>query len=251
MRFFCYLFYLINFISFRKVEHFFFFAPFLKSFKKLDDPNFRGVIDVPTDVLKFLAIATNGTFLNRIVKQPLYVKSISQVFDKNPMFETFDEKFQQLVVGGLIDHYDKDYLDFISPQRYNHLHPKGPKVLTMKHLQAGFIVCFVPLIFAVLGFIYEWLLNIIDYFIFMFTLKAFYNSKISEFQYQHSLVAKIASETSIVEVIDSFDDELDLNSNDDDLENASILSLESSLRAYDQDCFSESEIQAIIESFED
>lgn len=147
---------------------------FLKLFPQLDDPAFKGVIEASSDTLKFHAIASNGTFLKRILKQQFYSKFISHACRSTYFCKTFDEKIQQLITGGLVDYIDQEYMKFLKPDRYEHLLPKGPKVLTMKHLKAGFIVSFVPLLFAILAFFCEWLIRFFEYIMVKETIQVYY-----------------------------------------------------------------------------
>lgn len=148
--------------------------------RTLSDPDSKIAFEVKSDILKFLAIATNGTFLKRMLKHQIYFNFVSQQVIDNPLFETFDEKFQQLVTGGLIDFYDRDYMEYTKPERYAHLQDEGPKVLTLQHLEAGFVVSFVPLVFAILAFVYEWITRIVDFFVFKYTLRKFYDMQATE-----------------------------------------------------------------------
>lgn len=151
---------------------------------QLNNASFKCAVEVPIDILKFYSIATDGTFLKRIVKKQLISKHVGQYFSNIPrenlMLETFDEKFQQLVVGGIIDFYDRDYLDFLNPARYEHLHQKGPKVLTMENLNAGFTVCCVSMFLAFFAFIWEWFSRFLEFIVIKSTFNAFFQTKIQE-----------------------------------------------------------------------
>lgn len=96
------------------------------------------------------------------------------------MLETFNKKIQELLVGGFIDYFDQDYLKYIKPERYEHLHPKGPKVLTMEHLRAGFTVCCLSLSFAAFSFVFEWIKTLAAYVVSKYIVNTFYELKIKE-----------------------------------------------------------------------
>lgn len=147
----------------------------LEHSSRLNDSSFKGAVEVQNEVLKFQAIATNGTFLKRIFKQqPLKARFISFSFVNNPLFETFDEKIQQLFTGGFINYFDRDFKEFTNPARYEHLHAKGPEVLTMKDLKAGFVVSTVPLVFAFIAFVLEWIRRLSELVFFKCAIEAFY-----------------------------------------------------------------------------
>lgn len=196
------------------------------------------MIEVPTDTLNIYAIATNGSFLKRTrLQQRLMSKFITQAGLNLFLFKTFDEKIQQLVVGGLIDYYDRDYSDFLNPRRYEHLYPKGPKVLTMEHLKAGFIVCCVSLSIAMVAFVLEWIARLIEFIVLKNIMLAFYQIKMSD--YRNNLFSKIEEASIDEECLElndneefeqiNLDDELDLiclkSKNSDDELNLECLSI--------------------------
>lgn len=94
------------------------------------------------------------------------------------LLSVIDRKLQQLFVGGLIEHYDSEYKEKINPKRFLHLQdPTGPKVLTLEHLRAGFVVWLVSIVFALAVFSFEWMSRIWKYLIFKHILRSFYQQK--------------------------------------------------------------------------
>lgn len=106
-------------------------------------------------------IESQGKLLERIVNERLWVDMTGMSFKANDKFyETFNRKFQQMFTAGLIDHFKAYNKEKMNPKLYAHLNAGGPQVLTMEHLEAGFVVWLVSLSFAVLAFILEWIVKL-------------------------------------------------------------------------------------------
>lgn len=148
--------------------------------EKLLDLDSKFAIQVAEDILKFHAIATNGTYLRRILNHSILTKMYSLEFEKVLLVDVSDDKLQQLITGGLIDFYDSDYRDYINPKRYDHLHHRGPQVLRMEHLSAGFSVWLVSVAAAMISFVIEWIFRLKEFLDFTFILKGFYQMKQQE-----------------------------------------------------------------------
>lgn len=151
--------------------------------QKLQDPTFKGVVHVFQDLLHFIAIDTNGTFLMRLMKERLFLEMYGWEMNQyEKLYEIFDHKLQQLFTGGLIEFYDREYKEQINPKRYKHLQgPFGAKVLTMVHLQAGFVVWLVSVSLSFFVFIYEWTIKLYEYLMVKFIVQEFYALKHSKF----------------------------------------------------------------------
>lgn len=96
---------------------------------------------------------------------------------KSRFISIIDRKLQQLINGGFIEYYDTEYKEQINSKRYEHMQVSGPKVLTMEHLRAGFIVWLVSVTFAISAFIFEWMCRLGKYLLFKFIIWSFYNQK--------------------------------------------------------------------------
>lgn len=127
----------------------------------LFDSKFKGVVQVFHDHLKTQAINTTGKFLDRIFKTrwngDYYAMSFFGPSQK--MKTVLQANIDLLVSGGFINYYEKDYNEYLKPKRYEHLHPVGPKVLTMSDLQAGFVIWLCSVMMAVIAFIGELVWN--------------------------------------------------------------------------------------------
>lgn len=124
--------------------------------KKIYDPNFKGTVQVHSEFLYFHVGVSKGKLLHRILKERLYLMMSGMMFPINhKLFESFDKKLQQLMTGGIIDHYREYYHEYSSPKRYDYLYPVKPKVLSLQLLEAGFVVWLVSLLLSVIVFILE------------------------------------------------------------------------------------------------
>lgn len=92
-------------------------------------------------------------------------------------FETFNEKIKQLITGGIIEHYVQHVTADADPKRYEHLNVDEPQVLTMNHLEAGFVIWLFVLSLAVVIFLLEWIATFKDFLVFKNVLTAFLGRK--------------------------------------------------------------------------
>lgn len=74
----------------------------------------------------------------------------------NKLLRNFDKKLQQLLEADLINYYMRDFEIVVGKAKMDR-NPQEPfKVLTFEELEAGFVVCFVPMIFSIFVFMIEW-----------------------------------------------------------------------------------------------
>lgn len=66
------------------------------------------------------------------------------------------------------------YSKYVDPKYYEHLFRDEPKVLTMSHLEAGFMIWLGSLSLAFVAFMGEWLIKVMEYFIVKHILKAYF-----------------------------------------------------------------------------
>jgi hypothetical protein len=98
-----------------------------------------------------------------------------QFYRHEPFFEKFDEKFQQFFTAGLFEYYALEWYKYLDPNRYKHLDKHEPQVLTLTHLEAGFVVWLASLSVAILAFVMEWAISLKNFLVFKLVLRAFYN----------------------------------------------------------------------------
>lgn len=92
------------------------------------------------------------------------------------LFEIFDRKLQQYSEADLISYNTKEFKDKSDPNKFKD--NEDPfKVLTLEELEAGFVVCLVPLIFSFLVFVLEWMPRMKDFIVFVFIFKKYLEVK--------------------------------------------------------------------------
>lgn len=83
----------------------------------------------------------------------LNVPSAFSFYQYNMFYETFNRRIEQMLSNGVIQRMTADYEN---PKLYK-LRPEeiGPQVLTLDHIGVGFLVCLIPMSFAVIVFAIE------------------------------------------------------------------------------------------------
>lgn len=157
------------------------------------DPLFKGAIHINSlyepRVVKF----SKGEILKRIIRKPFITESCGlSMMSNNKLFDVLDLKIQQLVAAGIIDYHlnvnkklldpnyykkpkllTREYLEKIYVKSF----PEGPQVLTLEHLEAGFVVWLCCSSLALLTFVCEWILLLKDCLLIKYILSAFYEWK--------------------------------------------------------------------------
>lgn len=109
--------------------------------------SFKGGVFISDEMLATLKTDYRGEIEWITIKQPVLSSHVAMYFEQNHfLFEPINEKINQLINGGIIDHWIKNATN----SRYNleKQTKRGPKVLTMNHLMIGFQVWLLFLAFA-------------------------------------------------------------------------------------------------------
>lgn len=97
----------------------------------------------------------------------------------NPYYEIFNKKILQLFEAGLFNQYAKEWFETRDIKK-NEEFTEPFKILTLGELEAGFVVCLVPLLFSAAAFCSEWTVVLKDLLVFHFIFHAFFKMKRSE-----------------------------------------------------------------------
>lgn len=90
------------------------------------------------------------------------------------LFEIFDRKLQQYVEADLINFNSRLFDEKSSAKQFKRFEDPFA-VLTLGELEAGFVVCMIPLVFCILVFLAEWVPAAIDLIVFLVIFKKFFN----------------------------------------------------------------------------
>lgn len=93
----------------------------------------------------------------------------------NKLLKPFDKKLQQLFEADLINYYMRDFEIVVEKAKTDRNLQEPFKVLTFDELEAGFVVCFMPLLFSIIIFINEWIITMKDLLVFRSILRAFFS----------------------------------------------------------------------------
>lgn len=105
-------------------------------------------------------------------------------------FKIFNKKILQLVEAGLFDQYGKAWLERRDMKR-NEEFAEPFKILTLDELEAGFVVCIVPLLISAAAFLYEWIVALKDLVVFWFIFHTFFGMRRSELERKSRARTKI------------------------------------------------------------
>lgn len=157
------------------------------------DPSFKGAIHLNSFSKTSYAFWTRGEILKRIIKEPFITESCGmEMLHNNKLFDAFDMKTQQLVAAGIIGHHINVFENVFNPNYYKKpklltrqyleivyikSFPEGPHILTWEHLEAGFVVWLCCLLFALLAFIFEWIIRLKNFFVVKYIFFSFYEMK--------------------------------------------------------------------------
>lgn len=97
----------------------------------------------------------NRTKPPQLLKDRFMNEAKALLFQKHHLlYEIFDKKLQQYIEGGFTGYYSKAYNEMNDPKRFEE-YEEPFAVLTLGELEAGFVVCMVPLVLSILVFAIE------------------------------------------------------------------------------------------------
>lgn len=138
--------------SFESYDYLFYEAVF--------DPTFEGGIEVGSFSLTRQTFFTKGKFIQRVLKDRISQEMCGmQILRNHRFFSTLSRKLDQLWTGGILNFYNIAWQKFGDPKRFEHLYVFEPQVLTMKHLEPGFVIFLVSLLVSLISFIIECVLE--------------------------------------------------------------------------------------------
>lgn len=132
---------------------------------RLYDASFRGGVHLFGGFLDIYMTESRYEIFKTVLEAPIVSDLHGIEFPRNhKLFHIFDVKLQQLLESGWIDAITTNPdPTLLAAERKDR---KVPQVLTMKHLEAGFVVWMISITFGIFAFISEWMLSIKDSLIF-------------------------------------------------------------------------------------
>lgn len=149
-----------------------------KYFNLLYDPKFEGCNYYTTNTLCFLSNVSRGQILDRVIDERFQLQMSGMIFPfNNRFFNIFGRRSQQMFEAGMIERYTSPYFDLLKKKKRKFSPQTGPQVLTMQHLEAGFLIWLASVCFSKIVFAFEWLISFKNYIIVESLLDAFYTQK--------------------------------------------------------------------------
>lgn len=169
--------------------------------EKIHDPFFKGALHIHSRLLKVHAHDSRGEIIKRILKEPFITEFCGMEMLRNhKLFDAFDLKTQQLFVSGIIDYhaaFDREHskLNYYKPPKLftkeylENTYPKsfpeeGPNVLTLEHLEAGFVIWITCLCLTLTVLLCEWLFILKEFILLRHIFGSFYHMRKSQLKYQ-------------------------------------------------------------------
>lgn len=92
------------------------------------------------------------------------------------LFETFDRKLQQYLEADLINFYLRPMRAQNNPKKYEK-YAESFAVLTLMELEAGFVICIVPLALSLFVFVIEWISTLKNLAVCLFIFETYFAMK--------------------------------------------------------------------------
>lgn len=148
---------------------------FVAALDRLYTPGTKtGVLYASNYYFLFIRGILNRTDPPQQLKERYRLEGVSFEFPPSHfLFETFDRKFQQYIEADLINYNIRKYEEDNNYKAFKSY--KEPfSVLTLGELEAGFVVCVVPLCLSIFVFCIEWMVTLKDLVLFMYIFEKYF-----------------------------------------------------------------------------
>lgn len=129
----------------------------------------------------------------KLLKDRFMLEARSLDFESHHfLYEIFNHKLHQYIEADLVNFHKRFFNERFNLKKFEEF--KEPfAVLNLKELEAGFVVCLIPIILSLLVFAIEWLPTLKDLFVFSFIFQNyFYLKKVEQQEYSEFISEKIA-----------------------------------------------------------
>jgi hypothetical protein len=126
----------------------------------IHDFRFKGVFYLLSDHLSDYIMKSSGQILKRMIKDAMIGSSKLLVMPHNHrFFDIFNEKIEETIPYGLIDHFSKDDKDSFNQKGFAPSSIENFKPMTLEHLEAGFVVWIITVMVPIAAFVFEWVVK--------------------------------------------------------------------------------------------
>lgn len=126
----------------------------------------------------------------KLLKDRFSLSPRALVFPRNHfLFDIFERKLQQYIEADLANYNLRFWDEQGNPKRFE-VYKESFAVLTLSDLEAGFVVCLVPLAFSIFVFAIEWMQTLKDFVVVLIIFRKFFDIKKLE-QSKHSELIKL------------------------------------------------------------
>lgn len=134
-----------------------------------------------------------------LLKERFLLESRALMFPLySPWSEVFDQKLQQYIEADLISYNTAFWMERTDP-KINEEEKEPFAVLTLMELEAGFVICLVPLILSILVFTLEWISTLKNWLVFVCIFKQL--SAMKEYKMMHKRNKKSNNHKKVREVL--------------------------------------------------
>lgn len=131
------------------------------------DHNFKGVFYLSLPNLKKYLKWSKNKLMERIMEHKVSGSTKKLVFPRHHrFFDAFNRKIDQLVTAGIVEHLAKSFEHEIIPKSLFKIKRENYQAMSLAHLEAGFVVWLVSLLFPTTAFIIEWIMTLKEFIVF-------------------------------------------------------------------------------------
>lgn len=172
-------------------------------FDKIHDSNFIGGVHIHSRYIYAFSQWSRGEIMKRLLKESFITEFCGMEIPRNhKLFDVLNLKIHQFFEAGITDYHVNYYNKFLDPNFFKkpksftkeYLHstlgqqnPEGPQVLSMTHLEAGFVIWLVCVSLSLAAFFIEWLNVFKNFVVIWFTVMTLYKRKSLEITMRKTL----------------------------------------------------------------
>lgn len=131
-------------------------SDFMKCIDIVAEPANRGTMFLTQEMINVNEVEyyRSGLFSVTLLDETIVSQKRGFVYKPfSPFFETFNEKIDEMLSSGIVEYWNKKLFNPSLVKRTEE--EVGPQVLTMEHLEVGFISCLIFLILSIFVFLLE------------------------------------------------------------------------------------------------